>query len=136
MEECPGGVTELDCSGNNITSLEGCPTLKSLTKLYCSGNNLTSLEGCPNSVTKLDCWNNPLNEEYKDKPIKQIHQINYIKRLKRGIGIVNNIIRERAALKIQKVWDNYWYKPNEQGESRAATYGYAEYNNLLLKIEK
>ena len=37
----------LNCIFKNLTSLEGCPTLKSVTKLNCNRNILTSLEGCP-----------------------------------------------------------------------------------------
>ena len=126
-------LTTLYCWHNNLTSLEGCQTLKSLTTLNCGSNKLTSLKGCPEGVTELVCYNNPLNKEYKDKTIEQIHQINYIKRLKKGINIVNNIIREKSALNIQRAWDNYWYKPNKDGESRAAKWGYMEFNNFLLQ---
>ena len=129
---CPEGLILLDCWNTKLTSLKGCPN--SLTKLYCGDNKLTSLEGCPNSLTTLYCLGNPLYTEYKNKSLKQIHQINYIKKLKRGIDIVNNIIREKAALKIQKTWDNYWYKPNKDGESRAAKRGYTEFNNFLLQF--
>jgi hypothetical protein len=37
------------CSGNNLVSLEGCPSSVS-GDFWCSGNNLVSLEGCPSSV--------------------------------------------------------------------------------------
>jgi len=52
------GVTNLDCSDNQLTTLNGCPT--SVTRLNCSDNQLTSLVGCPNSVTWLSCTNNQL----------------------------------------------------------------------------
>lgn len=32
----------------------------------------------------------------------------------------------KAARRIQRAWDNYWYRPNEEGESRAAKHGYAQ----------
>ncbi len=55
-----GDVTELDCSDNQLTSLDvsGCT---SLTRLSCSNNQLTSLDvsGCT-SLTKLDCYGNQL----------------------------------------------------------------------------
>ncbi len=132
LKGCPKSLTTLQCIDNNITSLEGCPN--SVITLICSYNQITSLEGCPTGVTKLDCWN-PLSKEYIDKTIEQVHQINYIKKFKRGVDIVNNIIREKSALNIQKTWDDYWYKPNEEGESRAAKKGYEAFNNLLLQIE-
>ena len=54
----PDGITELNCSHNSLTSLEGCPN--SVTYLDCSNNSLTSLKNCPNSVTELDCSHNSL----------------------------------------------------------------------------
>lgn len=69
-----------DCSGNNLTSLEGCPiyvgnwfdcSYNNLTSLVggpnkvnkfydCNGNNITSLEGCPSIVERLNITNNNL----------------------------------------------------------------------------
>ena len=53
----PEGTIKLDCSGNQLTSLEGCPS--SVEILLCMRNHLTSLEGCP-PVKILRCWNNRL----------------------------------------------------------------------------
>ncbi len=48
------------CSGNELTSLEGCPTSVG-GNFDCSGNELTSLEGCPTSVGgNFDCSYNEL----------------------------------------------------------------------------
>ena len=56
-----GDVTELDCFGNQLTSLNvsGCTAL---TKLDCQDNQLSSLNvsGCT-ALTKLDCYNNQLS---------------------------------------------------------------------------
>ena len=41
-------TTILNCSFNQLTTLEGCPT--NIIKLNCYGNQLTTLEGCPPSV--------------------------------------------------------------------------------------
>lgn len=45
-------ITGLNVSGNELTSLKGCP--QSITSLNCSDNKLTSLKHCPKSVTNLD----------------------------------------------------------------------------------
>ena len=48
------------CSGNKLTSLEGCPKTVG-GNFYCRYNNLTSLEGCPETVGgDLYCDNNNL----------------------------------------------------------------------------
>ena len=55
-----GDVTELDCSGNQLTSLDvsGCT---SLTNLNCNNNQLSSLDLLQNStLTELDCSRNKL----------------------------------------------------------------------------
>ena len=46
--EFPSNVIKLDCSGNQLETLEGCPP--SVTILYCYNNQLTTLKGCPSSV--------------------------------------------------------------------------------------
>lgn len=47
-----------------------------------------------------------------------------IKRFLRGISIMRDLFHKNAVVKIQRVWDRYWYKPNEHGESKAALKGY------------
>jgi hypothetical protein len=50
---------DFDCSGINLTSLEGCP--EKVGNFSCSDNYLTSLEGCPEEVNGyFDCFNNKL----------------------------------------------------------------------------
>ena len=52
------GLINLDCSGNQLTSL---PTLPStLTWLDCSGNQLISLPALPSTLTELNCYQNQL----------------------------------------------------------------------------
>ena len=55
-------LTELYCSWNQLTSLEGLDKLVSLTKLDCEDNELTSLEGLDKLVdlTELHCYENQL----------------------------------------------------------------------------
>ena len=99
--------------------------------LDCSNNQLTSLDGCPENVTMLDCYNNPLNSTYANKSLKEIHLINYVKKFKKGITIVNNIILNHNARVIQRVWDDWWYKPDKQGESRVAKKQYAKLKSSI-----
>ena len=126
LDGCPENVTKLYCLSNQLTSLDGCP--KNVTELDCSNNQLTSLDGCPENVTMLDYYDNPLNSTYKNKSLKEIHLINYVKKFKKGITIVDNIILNYNARTIQKVWDDWWYKPDKQGESRVAKKQYAKLN--------
>jgi len=50
----------LDCSYNNLTSLEGAPSSID-GSFICYKNNLTSLEGAPSSVgSRFNCSNNNL----------------------------------------------------------------------------
>jgi hypothetical protein len=61
LEGCPtqigGGFY---CYYNNLTSLEGCPT-EIGGDFYCSDNNLTSLKGCPTEIRgAFDCCDNQL----------------------------------------------------------------------------
>lgn len=84
-------VTYLDCSDNQLTSLEGCPStvkflscshnqLKSLrdcpstvTYLWCDHNQLESLEGCPSIVKVLGCSNNQLKSlDYCPSNVKEL----------------------------------------------------------------
>lgn len=130
LQGCPNSVTELDCFDNSLTSLHGCSN--SVTSLECGGNQLTSLRDCPQSVTGLDCNPNPLREEYKNKTLEQIHQMNKIKAYKRGIKQLNRLL---ATIKIQKNWKRYWYdKVDKQGINRFCKYALqCDINNGLVK---
>lgn len=48
----------LDCSFNELETLEGCPT--NVKRLFCTNNKLTSLRGCPEGVEQLYCGHNQL----------------------------------------------------------------------------
>ena len=55
-------ITGLDCSFNQLSSLEGIENLVNLEKLWCYNNQLTSLEGIENLVNLqvLSCSSNQL----------------------------------------------------------------------------
>src|SRR5205085_2339794 len=105
LEGCPPNVTTLDCCGNLLTTLEGCPP--NVIKLDCFYNQLTTLEGCPLNVTIIYCHRNMLVDPYKDKSLPEIHNINRIKALKKGISLLNRLI---SASKIQRFWRKWWYE--------------------------
>ena len=67
--EDPLSITQLNCSSNNLTSLNGIEQLTNLTHLNCSSNNLTSLNGIEQliNLTDLYCYINNLPADY---PIK------------------------------------------------------------------
>jgi hypothetical protein len=49
-----------DCSDNQLTSLEGCPTEVG-ESFHCDNNQLTSLEGCPTEIGgDFECYSNQL----------------------------------------------------------------------------
>lgn len=57
-----GKVTgSFNCSGNELTSLKGCPTSVGRS-FYCSNNKLVSLKGCPPSVVDFRCSNNLITD--------------------------------------------------------------------------
>ena len=65
---------DFNCSDNNLTSLEGCPTVIN-GGFHCGFNNLTSLKGCPtvinggfhcsnNYLTSLECCPKEVNGNF------------------------------------------------------------------------
>ena len=113
LEYCSLSVQELYCGNNRLTSLEGCPS--SVQQLYCWNNQLTSLEGCSPSVQKLCCWSNPLNTDYRNKSLQEIHKINRIKAYRKGILKLNSIIFPTL---IQRCFRYHYYdKLNSDGVS-------------------
>src|SRR5947208_576254 len=77
LEGCHPSVTTLNCGGNRLATLEGCPP--SVVELSCVSNQLTTLEGCPSSVKILYYHDNPLTDQYQNKTLDEIHNINRIK---------------------------------------------------------
>ena len=108
----PKNVTKLYCSGNKLTSLEHCPA--SVTLLFCNSNQLTSLEHCPASVTYLYFNGNPLNNEYNGLSLIEIHKLNRKKSFQKGLGIIQKMVQNSMALKIQKKW--WWWYDTMDGE--------------------
>jgi len=126
LKGCPPSVKTLYCHRNQLTTLEGCPP--SITILYCSSNQLTTLEGCPPTVIKLDYYKNPSVDQYKNKTLDEIHNINRIKALKRGISLINNLL---SALKIQRCWRKWWYEElDSDGVNRFIRKSFIEFQNI------
>ena len=125
--EFPPDNTILYCYGNQLTTLEGCPS--NVTTFSCYGNQLTTLEGCPPNVTTLYCYGNPLVDQYKDKSLPEIHEINRIKALQKGISLLNNLI---YTLKIQRCWRRWWYEElDSEGVSRFIRKSFIEFESCL-----
>ena len=133
LEYCPESVTLLNCGNNQLTSLQYCP--KNIKTLICDNNQLRSLQDCPINLLKLDYRHNPVQLEYLNKSLDEIKLINYTKRMKQGLQIVDKLIFNRKASMIQRCWDNYWYRPNEQGISRHALNGYINYGNRDFNVD-
>ena len=59
-----------DCSGNELTSLEGSP--KTVGRdFFCSGNELTSLEGSPKTVGRdFYCYGN--KKKFTEKEVRKV----------------------------------------------------------------
>ena len=57
-----------------------------------------------------------INEPEIDKYIVRIK----CQRLRIAFDILNRLYRDRCARIIAHAWDRYWYRPNENGESKAA----------------
>ena len=53
--------------------------------------------------------------------------------MKQGLQIVDKLIFNRKASMIQRCWDNYWYKPNEQGISRHAVRGIQNWKEMKFR---
>jgi len=76
-------LKELDCSNNNLTSLNGIKNLTNLKDLYCSSNKLTSLNGIEmlTNLTELYCHYNNLTD------LKSIYRLDKLEYLKSDIKI-------------------------------------------------
>jgi hypothetical protein len=74
-----------DCSHNQLTSLEGCPTSVG-GNFWCTNNQLTSLKGGPTIVNgHFGCGGNPFSEEIMD-PKAYLKQLNRDKLLDELLG--------------------------------------------------
>ena len=70
-------LTHLDCSYENITSLEGIELLINLNTLFCYENYLTSLKGIENltNLTHLNCSYNLLTSLKGVENLKSLYYI-------------------------------------------------------------
>src|SRR5207253_1271985 len=110
-----------------LTTLKGIEFPPNITKLDCDGNQLTTLEECHPTVIKLDYYKNPLVDQYKNKTLDEIHKINRIKSLKKGISLINNLL---STLKIQRRWRKWWYEElDSEGVNRFIRKSFIEFNN-------
>ncbi len=59
-------ITGLDCTGKDLTSLEGIEKLVNLRELYCWNNFLRNLDGIENlaNLKILACWRNYFSDDY------------------------------------------------------------------------
>lgn len=85
--------------------------LLAILKVLYTFDNILVIEECQNGKLGFTSYKTP------------IVNLTY---LQDGINKLNKIYRPFAALKIQSAWDNYWYKPNREGESRVAIYKYQQ----------
>ena len=130
LKYCPVTLLGFTCARNQLTSLEYCPNVA---QLICLCNKLTSLLYCPASVTYIDCWNNPLYDEYKNLEIKEIHKLNKKKLFMQGLKIVQKMIQNSMAMRIQKKWRWWWYNDlDNDGISRFARFEVDKLNSVML----
>jgi len=54
-------ITELDLFNKDLTTLPDLSIYTNLKKLNCAGNKIATLDNLPQTLTYLDCYNNPYN---------------------------------------------------------------------------
>ena len=129
LQYCPPNLKILYCWNNQLTSLQYCSP--NLLELYCSNNQLTSLLYCPYNIKELNYHSNPIIQQYQNKTIQEINQINRVKYFQLGLSKINNLILNHKAFIIQRCWQDYWYKPNDKNESKIGLYYYQQYLNEI-----
>lgn len=136
------GLQLLSVNNNNLHRIPKLPT--SLVTLRCNDNlPLTRLPELPDGLRELE-WLNYTRNVLPLLPHKLRHlECQYHKKTNLPIRLgpqeikilrqsqdkkteetITTFHQNRAARRIQQAWDNYWYRPNEEGESRAAKSGY------------
>lgn len=121
----PKSLRWLQCNDcPNLLRLPELPdNLEELQWLNRSGNILPLL---PRSLSSLKCQYN----KKTGQPISlRQAEIRTLRRCQDDT-IEKKIVtfqRNMYARRIQRTWDNYWYRPNEEGESRAAKSGYQQF---------
>lgn len=86
--------------------------------------SLSPLEWTPAMWYQLHTLAISAPKEVMKPYLKELFRNIQVDKFKKGIRICQNIYRHYAARKIQHAWDNYWYRPNKQGVSRAGQTGY------------
>ena len=64
-------------------------------------------------------YNNPLSEEWLkicNMPLQEKLEFVYLKQVQKGINKVNSVIRNWAARKIQQAFEDYYYRPDNNGQ--------------------
>ena len=98
------------CYNNQITSFEHLPS--SVKKIHCYNNLITSFEHLPSSVVEIFCYNNPCYSEFSSKGLKNIHEENYVRNLKKGIVKLQKL---RLHYLLFRVWHRFWYEDFDEG---------------------
>ena len=119
----PEGVTYLNCSNNQLTSLEGCP--RSVTVLDCRSNRLTSLEGCPAAVKMLWYFGNPIYVYVGCNWKYYLEQQSETK----AILKIRNIWLNKCFSHLQRRWRYYWMNPEGKGFNRYMDYCWDKIQN-------
>ncbi len=136
------GLTFLSVNNTNLARLPQLP--QSLLKLRCNDNpNLRRLPELPDGLQELEWLNRSgnalpllprgmtlLKSQYNKKTNQPIRLGS--KEIRTLRNVQDNTTEKKIAMfqrnmharRIQHAWDNYWYRPNEEGESRAAKRGY------------
>jgi len=102
LEGAPSLVgNHFDCSSNKLTSLKGAPReVGDDCWIYCQDNKLTSLEGIPQGVKHLMCGGNPISEDTLGLIHYTMveHNVPYVI----ALGMVKNNIEEDEYIKLSK----------------------------------
>jgi Leucine-rich repeat (LRR) protein len=120
-------IIELDCSYNQLTSLEGIENLVNLEGLYCSDNQLTSLEGIENLINlkELICSNNQLTS------LEGIENLIHLKGLYCSDNQLNSLEGIENLINLKKLWCS-----NNQFSNDYIKYikEHCERNNIRLNL--
>jgi hypothetical protein len=123
----PRSLKVLNCSGNQLTSipylpelqelychnnlLTSLPTLPKIQRLFCNGNRLTQLPELPDTLQKMYCKSNQLmigirvSQHFYDQDV-------WLFDTKKQYQKYQEIRRRTNAIRIQRAYKNYFYKPH------------------------
>ena len=141
-------VTELNIPGKSIPTLSGIELFGNLQTLDCSGNNLSSLNLSNNkSLTRIYCYNNPITDTAIDNFVASLPEVEggelyaYDASIE-GAGV--NLTEEQAQTAKAKGWTAYYRQSSDSEwiayvQEKASLYleSYpAEYKLSVVKIVK